>query len=110
MPRQTARRETDAIILAQAQRTAAAMIKSRARIYAARPETLENLCPGLSSAPAETMISIAEHSLRIEILKARRWFGFGGEVEALNAKAALLLGRTLRRLSARATRLKPPPA
>ena len=63
----------------------------------AGPMALETLYPGLAVARPETLIAVAEHLLEIERKNPRRWFGFGGEVKALNAKAALLLGRTLRR-------------
>lgn len=97
--------QADAVaeIAAQARRTAAHMVKFRARHYARRPIALESLYPGLSAAKPETLIAVAEHLLETERHDPRRWFGFGGEVKALNAKAALLLGRVLRRLSARGT-------
>ncbi len=84
-------------IAAQARRTAAYMVKCRARDYARRPIRLETLYPGLAAAKPEALIAIAEHLLEIERQNPRRWFGFGGEVKALNAKAALLLGRAMRR-------------
>jgi hypothetical protein len=43
------------------------------------------------------MIAVAEHLLSRARHDPQRWFGFGGEVTALNAKAALILGRVLRR-------------
>lgn len=55
----------------------------------------------LAVAKPATLVAVAEHLLDIERKNARRWFGFGGEVKALNAKAALLLGRTLRRADQR---------
>jgi hypothetical protein len=82
---------------AQARRTAAHMVKSRARDYARRPMQLEILYPGLAVADPQTLVAVATHLLNKERKEPRRWFGFGGEVSALNAKAALLLGRTLRR-------------
>ncbi|HLH11856.1 MAG TPA: hypothetical protein VKV77_08260 [Methylovirgula sp.] len=94
----------DQAIGAQARRTAAHMVKCRARDYARRPMTLENLYPGLAAARPDVMIAIAEHLLESERANPRRWFGFGGEVGALNAKAVQLLGRALRRIEARGTR------
>jgi hypothetical protein len=84
-------------IAAQARRTATQMVKCRARDYARRPMALEVLHPGLAAAKPETLIAVAEHLLEAERKNPRRWFGFGGEVKALNAKAALLLGRAMRR-------------
>ncbi len=82
---------------AQARRTAAYLVKRRARDYARRPMQLEILYPGLAAAAPATLIAVATHLLENERKNPRRWFGFGGEVSALNAKAALLLGRTLQR-------------
>ena len=72
-------------------------IKMRARLYAKRPMALEPLYPGLACAPPATLVAIAAHLVDRETRSPRRWFGFGGEVSLINAKAALLLGRTLRR-------------
>ncbi len=95
-PLEHPRNASDAL-RAQARRTAARMVKCRARDYARRPMALETLYPGLAAAKPEALIAVAEHLLEIERQNPRRWFGFGGEVKALNAKAALLLGRALRR-------------
>ena len=89
-------------LAAQARRTAVHMVKCRARDYARRPMALETIYPGLAAARPATLIAVAEHLLEIERKNPRRWFGFGGEVKALNAKAALLLGRALRRAGHRA--------
>jgi hypothetical protein len=89
--------EIDAALRAQARRLAAQLIKRRARAYSRRPMTLETLSPGLSSAAPEGMIAIATHLLARERAAPQRWFGFGGEALALNAHAALLLGRVFRR-------------
>ena len=91
---------------AQARRTAAYMVKCRARDYARRPMQLEILYPGLAAADPATLIVVARHLLDNERKNPRRWLGFGGEVSALNAKAVLLLGRTLRH----GTRIKRPKA
>ena len=85
---------------AQARRTAAYMLKCRAREYARRPMQLEILYPGLAAAEPAVLIAVAAHLVENERKNPRRWFGFGGEVGTLNAKAALLLGRTLRRRAA----------
>ncbi len=81
---------------AQARRTAAYMLKRRARDYARQPMQLEILYPGLAVATPDVLIAVAAHLLKNERKNPRRWFGFGGEIGALNAKAAMLLGRTLR--------------
>jgi hypothetical protein len=75
----------------------AALVKHRARALAHDPSRLDGIRPGLSGALPETMIAIARSLLDGERNAAQRWFGFGGEVRALNAKALLLLGRARRR-------------
>lgn len=88
-------------IRARARRSAVAILKQRARVFAKRPMALESLYPGLAAAAPETLIAIAQHLLDKERHAPQRWFGFGGEVGAINAKAALLYGRVLRRTSER---------
>ena len=58
---------------------------------------LEPLYPGLACASDATLIAVAKHLVERESRSPRRWFGFGGEVSLVNAKAALLLGRARRR-------------
>lgn len=88
---------SDADLTAAAARVACHLVKTRARAYARRPWTLEALFPGLSTAPPETLVAISAHLVERERRSPRRWFGFGGEVNLVNARAALLLGRALRR-------------
>lgn len=90
-----------AAIDAQARRSAAHLVKQRARAFARRPSELEALYPGLAVATPGKLIAIAEHLLESARNGRQRWFGFGGEVSAVNAKAALLYGRMLRRMTAR---------
>ena len=86
------------VLMASAGRHAAChMLKARARFYARRPAALDALHPGLASASPATLVAVATHLVERESLSPRRWFGFGGEVGLVNARAALLLGRTLRR-------------
>lgn len=95
-------REDDPLDMASAARRAAShMVKARARHYRRRPGALEALYPGLSAAPAATLVAVAAYIVERERLSPRRWFGFGGEVGLVNARAALLLGRALRRSQAR---------
>lgn len=56
-------------VQAQARRTAAYMVKSRARDYARRPMRLEILYPGLAAAEAKTLIAVATHLLSSERTK-----------------------------------------
>lgn len=99
MPIEPASPEADlqTTLQSQARRTAALVTKSRARSFAGQPTALEHICRGLSTASPGEMIDIAKGLLRAERVNPRRWFGFGGEVGALNAQAILLLGRARRR-------------
>jgi hypothetical protein len=58
--------------------------------------TLETISPGLAAAAPDTMVAVAKHLIETARQAPRRWFGFGGEVPILNAKAVLLLARVLR--------------
>lgn len=82
---------------ADARRAVSHMIKARARLYARKPMALDALHPGLSCAAPATLIAIAEHLVERETMSPRRWFGFGGEVSLINARAAHVLGRAQRR-------------
>ena len=82
---------------AAARRAIAHTIKARARRYGRQHQALDALFPGLGCAPPATLVAVATHLVERETRSPRRWFGFGGEVGLLNARAALLLGRALRR-------------
>ncbi len=84
-------------ITTEAGRAARHMVKARARFYANRPLALDMLHPGLAFASPPTLIAVATQLVERESRSPRRWFGFGGEVGLVNARAALLLGRTMRR-------------
>ena len=92
-----ARTNVEAVLRVQATRTVVDLIKERARAYAKRPMALETVFPGLLAAAPETKIAVAKHLIAAERNAPRRWFGFGGEVPILNAKAVLLSARALRR-------------
>jgi hypothetical protein len=79
----------------------AALVKQRARALSRNPAALDAILPGLSGTGPEAMIEIARRLLDGERQRRQRWFGFGGEVRALNAKAVLLLGRARRLARAR---------
>lgn len=93
----------------QANRAVAALTKQRARAYARSPEHLDMIRPALSRASPDDMITVAIHLLRREKDTPRRWFGFGAEVPALNARAIILLGRVRRRSELRTTAQKQNP-
>ncbi|HEX3496212.1 MAG TPA: hypothetical protein VHT02_03400 [Methylocella sp.] len=94
----------EAALRAQATRTVVDLIKGRARDYAKRPITLENVSRGLSAAAPETIVALAKYLIAVERNAPRRWFGFGGEVPLLNAKAVLLSARARRRDEGRRAR------
>ncbi len=75
----------------------ATLVKRRARALAQNPASLDSVLPGLSCALPDALIAVARKILDVERQSPQRWFGFGGEVRALNAKALLLLGRARRR-------------
>jgi hypothetical protein len=100
MPKTPAHAVLAAALEAQARRTARQMIKARARAYARRPRDLDAIAPGLSAAAPAMLIEAGAQMLRREAAAPRRWFGFGAEAPALNARALTLLGRTLRRFAA----------
>jgi len=103
-----AQAHAEAALRAQAKRTAVDLIKDRARAYANRPMTLENVFPGLSAAGPETVTAVAMRLIAAERNAPRRWFGLGGEVPILNAKGVLLSARALRRDDGRRVRQRPP--
>jgi hypothetical protein len=102
--RPPARADIEAAFRKQAARTAVDLIKERARAYAKCPMTLENVFSGLSAAAPEAIIAVAKHLIAAERNAPRRWFGFGGELPILNAKAILLSARALRRDKGRRAR------
>jgi hypothetical protein len=94
-----ARADLAAAFRSQANFTTLHAIKRRARTISERPLDLDAIATGLSGAGPETLIAVGADLLRQETYAARRWFGFGGEVAALNARALMLLGRTRRRFA-----------
>ncbi len=99
MPTRTPPAETQlaAAFRSQADRTARYLVKCRARTYAKRPIDLDAIVPGLSTALPEALMAAGANLLQSERHAPRRWFGFGAEAPIINARALILLGRTLRR-------------
>lgn len=93
--------ELEAELIAKARRSAIVAIKRRARVYLVHPERLDALVPGLWCASPECLIKTGRTMLENELRFPRRHFGFGGEVQAINAKALILYGRYGRRWWAR---------
>lgn len=104
--RLTALAKAEAALRSQATRTAVLTIKTRARAFADRPAALEPFCPGLSLAAPERIVAAGAQLIAAETAAPRRWFGFGGEVPLLNAKAVMLFGRALRRAAAKRRRAR----
>ena len=90
-----------AIIEARARAVAIDSVKRRARHYALYPSSLESIEPGLSLLRPRGIVnqlqSIAEVELPIE-----RYFGFGGEIRAINRKGAMVYARWSRLISYKA--------
>lgn len=82
------------------------VIKARARHYARRPLALESLYPGLSRATPQAFMAITDHLVEGACTRPARRLGFGGETTLVNAHAARLLGRLMRR-TARAFGTRP---
>ena len=77
---------------AQARRTALAVIKDRARRYAVAQCSLDAIVEGLSMLNPRGMVT----ALKNIRLRPTRFSGFGGEVPAINLRAAMLYARYLR--------------
>jgi hypothetical protein len=91
----------------QANRNVAFLTKLRARAYAGSPDRLDSVSPALSEASPDYMIAVAAALLSQERIRSKRWFGFGAEVQALNARAIFLLGRARRKSAGRAKSQEP---
>jgi hypothetical protein len=79
---------------AQAKRTVHSYIKDRAREYALRPRDLDAIAGGLSRlSPKNLIISLWPWPVQPMPM---RYFGFGGEVQALNLRGAMLFARYAR--------------
>jgi hypothetical protein len=105
MPSRTAAQaKVEAVLRAQAKRTALDLTKRRARAYMMRLLTEETYFPEALDAAPDQIIAVAKRMIAAEKSVPRRWFGFGGEAPLLNARALLLCGRVLRR--AEDTRLR----
>jgi hypothetical protein len=97
-----ARASAHAAIRAKASRTARAMIKERARDYALRPRELDAFGDGLSRLSPRTIVWCLNR-IRHQVPQAR-WFGYGGEVPAINLCGALLYARYSRAIASRNAR------
>ena len=89
-----ARDAASAALAAQAQRTARREIKDRARAYALRPRELDAIMPKLSGVRSPHVLVIVLEGIHRP--PDWRFFGFGGEVPALNVRGALLYARYAR--------------
>jgi hypothetical protein len=89
----TAREAAYAALRTQAQRTARREIKDRARAYALRPRELDAIVSNLSAHQPKQMVQVLES---IRFPSNWRWFGFGGEIPAINMRGAMLYARYAR--------------
>jgi hypothetical protein len=82
-----------AALRAQAARTGHRVIKDCARAYARKPRELDAIRPGLFLLPPRRLVEALDV---ISFPPDWRWFGFGGEVPALNLRGAMLYSRYAR--------------
>ena len=92
-----------ATIEARARAVAIDNVKRRARYYALYPSNLESIVPGLSFLRPRGIVN----RLRIIAIESpvERYFGFGGEVPAINRKGAMLYARWSRLVAYKARRI-----
>jgi len=90
------RTETERRILttieARAHAVAIDNVKRRARHYALYPSSLESIAPGLSLLRPRGIVNQLQNITEIE-LPIERYFGFGGEIRAINRRGAMLYAR-----------------
>lgn len=79
----------------EAARTARAVIKARARIYALEPRQLDAIAEGLFACSPRDLVT-ALKQISVVVTMRRRWVGFGGEIQAINLKGSMLYARYAR--------------
>jgi hypothetical protein len=80
-----------AALEAQAALTIRRVVKDRARAYALRPRDLDAIAEGLSELSPWRLVQRLTNPLWVP--GAYRWLGFGGEVQAINLRGAMLYAR-----------------
>jgi hypothetical protein len=95
-PPSLARAGISADMKAQVAITVRDMIKDLARDYARQPRTLDTIADGLFGLPPKHLVTAIAYLIRTQA--ARRYFGFGGAIPAINLKAGLLYARWTRRV------------
>lgn len=85
-----ARETAHTAIAAQARKTARAMIKDSARGYALRPHELDTIIDALSTVHPIIAIGALKG---LRVYQARYNMSFGGEVQAINLRGAMLYAR-----------------
>ena len=94
IPTQDAMQAAFDAIERDARRAVIVAIKTRARKYIIRPEFLDTALGFIPVSYAD-VLTTAKRKLRE--LQPTRYFGFGGEVPAINLRAAILFARYARR-------------
>lgn len=79
---------TRAALEAQAAATARIAIEMRARRFAADPELLDMIEPGLSKLRPRQLRNRIGVLIGEQLGTPRRWHGFGGEIPLINLRAA----------------------
>jgi hypothetical protein len=100
----TAYDQTCAELKAQAARTVRRVVKDRARAYALRPRDLEAIGDGMISLSPRDLVTVLSQLNAVATMRGSRWFGFGGEVQALNLCGARLYARYSRAKARQCTR------
>lgn len=102
------RTETERRILATIEARARAVaidnVKRRARHYALYPSSLESIKPGLSLLRPRGIVNQLQSITEVE-LPIERYFGFGGEIRAVNRRGAMLYARFSRLLAHKARKI-----
>jgi hypothetical protein len=93
MTHSPAREAAYAALRAQAVRSARDTIKDLVHEYALHPRYLDAIRVGLSDLTPGQLVRALEHICRPPDW---RWFGFGGEIPALNLRGAMLYARFAR--------------
>jgi hypothetical protein len=100
--------ETERHILATIETRARAVaidnVKRRARHYALYPSSLESIAQGLSFLRPCGLVNQLQNIAEVE-LPIERYFGFGGEIRAINRRGAMLYARWSRLIAYKARKI-----
>lgn len=89
--------EFEAEMITRARQAVSSAVKTRARVYLDNPERRDTVAIGLWFAAPECLIATGRTVLNNAARFPRHLYGFGAEVEAINGKALIVVGRYERR-------------